>query len=210
MRSLGRYRAYPQRVCHHQCSGLSSAEELGFTQDIDILVSTENSDWDDPEDIKETIVREDDRYFLVPSSKPGATYNKLYCRLPGWTIEDRCVKVDILVAPTGKLKLPDILSSDVEIINNIPVMPIFVLLVLKTQGWRDHRKSPRADLRAKEDDDVFDICALLERAEEENISYDEEAYNYSQQFMDRALSLAKKFISFHGTRHQWRALDFPV
>jgi hypothetical protein len=193
-------------------SGLSSAEELGFTQDIDILVSNEDSDWEqlDPEDIKETIVGEDDRYFLEPSQKPGATYSKLYCRLPGWSIEGRCVKVDILVAPTGKLRLPDVLSSDVEIINDIPVMPIFVLLILKTQGWRDHRKSPRADLRAKEDDDVFDICALLECAEEENVSYDEEVYRHSQQFMDRALSLAKSFIHSHGRRRQWRALDFPV
>jgi hypothetical protein len=196
-------------VCRNQCSGLSSAEELEFTQDIDILVSNE---WEqlDPEDIKETIVREDDRYFLEPSRIPGATYNKLYCRLPGWTVEDRCVKVDILVAPTGRLRLPDILSSDVEIINDIPVMPIFVLLVLKTQGWRDHRKSPRADLRAKEDDDVSDICALLESAEEENVSYDEEAYKHSQQFMDRALGLARSFINLHGMRPQWRALDFPV
>lgn len=75
----------------------------------------------------------DDRYYLEPSRKRGATHQILYCRLPGWKIDPgRRVKVDILVPPT--LGLPDIADTDAVLINNIPVMPIFDLLVMKTQG----------------------------------------------------------------------------
>ena len=94
-------------------------------------------------------------------------------------------------------------------------MPIFDLLVMKTQGWWDHHTSKRADFRAKESADVSDISALLERAEEENVSFINEADEYtypwrSQEFLDHALSLVNQFVRACGRRRQWTALDFPV
>ena len=113
------------------------------TQDIDILVSEDSDDdgWPlDPEEIKETIVDEDDRYYLKRSRQRGETHQILYCRLPGWkTDRRRRVKVDILVPPT--LGLPEISDMHAIFINDIPVMPIFDLLVMKTQGWWDHHTS---------------------------------------------------------------------
>jgi hypothetical protein len=147
----------------------------------------------------------------VKSRIPGATYKILYCRLPGWKADNgRCVKVDILVPPT--LGLPDITESDIYLINDIPVMPIFDLLVMKTQGWWDHRTSPRSDFQAKEDGDVSDIVALLERARVEEVSYVDEAnqYRHSEEFMDHAYTLAKRFVRVYRTRRQWRALQFPL
>jgi hypothetical protein len=151
----------------------------------------------------------DDRYYLEPSRKRGATHQILYCRLPGWKIDPgRRVKVDILVPPT--LGLPDIADTDAVLINNIPVMPIFDLLVMKTQGWWDHRTSHRSDFRAKESDDVSDIFALLERAKKEGVSYEDHEYQHSQEFMDNADTLVKRFVRVYGRHRQWRILDFPV
>jgi hypothetical protein len=118
--------------------------------------------------------------------------------------------VDILVPPT--LGLPKIPNSETVLINNIPVMPIFDLLVMKTQGWRDHRTSHRADFRAKESDDVSDVFALLERAAVEDVSFADVANDCRryEEFMDRALTLATEFVRVYGRRRQWRVLNFPL
>jgi hypothetical protein len=84
----------------------------------------------DPEDIKQSIVDADNRYYLQPSKKPGANYKVLFCRLPGFKREGRRVKVDILIPLTP----PKVLLDDVWLIKNIPVMPLFDLLVMKMQG----------------------------------------------------------------------------
>jgi hypothetical protein len=118
--------------------------------------------------------------------------------------------VDILVPPT--LKLPNILEENIFVINNIPVMPLFDLLVMKTQGWWDHRNSPRDDFREKVDDDVSDVFALLKRARKENISYDDEADEdrHTREFMGHARALASRFVGVYGMPRKWRVLDFPV
>jgi hypothetical protein len=91
-------------------------------------------------------------------------------------------------------------------------MPIFDLLVMKLQGWRDHHDSDRAVHRAKERADVSDIFALLECAKQENVSYIDESneYRHSQEFIGRARTLVNKFVRVYGRPGQWRALEFPV
>lgn len=178
--------------------------------DIDIVL------WDedellDPEEVKQFIVHADDRYFLKPSTQPGATYEKLYCRLPGWRTDRRCVKVDILV-PGGPdtLWLPEINSDDQVWFAGVPVMPLFALLVMKTKGWWDHRISSRSDFRAKEGADLTDIDALLDRAFEEKVSYQDEKYTYTSKFMRLGLTLARKFVRIYGQPGKWRRLEFPL
>lgn len=97
-------------------------------------------------------------------------------------------------------------------INDIPVMPLFDLLVMKVQGWRDHRDSERLDFNAKESEDVSDIFALLKRAKLENVSYADEANErrHSLAFMGLARSLVNKFVPVYGRPQQWRALGFNV
>ena len=154
---------------------------------------------------------EDYRYFLEQSRKPGATHCILFCRLPGYATDNtRRVKVDILVPPT--LNIPESSTSERCYINNIPVMPLFDLLVMKTRGWRDHRISHRADFRAKESADVSDIFALLARAKQENVSFIDEANDgrHSPEFLDFALTLANGFVRVHRRPRPWRALGFPV
>lgn len=90
-------------------------------------------------------------------------------------------------------------------------MPLFDLLVMKTQGWWNHRVSPRKDFRAKEDGDVADVDALLDRAIEEDVSYQEErgVGRHTSEFMDWALLLSRRFVSLHRRREKWRAIEFP-
>ena len=132
------------------------------------------------------------------------------CRLPGWRAYGRCVKVDILTS--GTINLPAILASDIPQIENIPVMPLFDLLVMKTQGWWHHRISSREDFQAKVKADVVDVDALLDRAEEEGVEYEDEraAFRHSYEFMEWALLLARRFVRKHRRRGKWRAIGFPL
>ncbi|KAI9438003.1 hypothetical protein H4582DRAFT_1952045 [Lactarius indigo] len=178
--------------------------------DVDIVVRYDGDATSAPEMIKKAIVNADGRYFLKPSKQRNATYEILFCRLPGWRSHRRCVKVDILVPP--KLNIPKIDSSETPTINRIPVMPLFDLLVMKTQGWWDHRTSPRKDFQAKEEGDVEDVFALLDRAVQEEVSYQDEsgAFRHSYEFMDYALVLARRFVRKNGRRGKWRAIGFPL
>jgi len=132
----------------------------------------------------------------------------LYCRLPGWRTSRRKVKVDILVPPTD-LGIPRILSRDVVYIEGIPVMPLFGLLVMKIQGWSDHRASSRSDFRGKVEEDETDVYALLDQAVMEGISYGEEE-RYTEEFMDRAGTLALEFAVTCGGQDALWDLGFPV
>jgi len=195
-------------VCVFGSAASSLWADIGrVPNDVDIVVSAEDLGLT-AEPIKKLIAEEDDRYFLEPSRQRGATHQILYCRLPGWRTDGRRVKVDILVPPT--LGLPEVRFYDTVSINDIPVMPLFDLLVMKTQGWRDHRISPRPDFRAKQNDDVDDINALLDSADTENLSYDDEIYRHEQEFIDKALVLVRRFVRVHRGREQWRRLGFPV
>jgi len=178
--------------------------------DVDIVVTSDFNESLDAEEIKEFIAEADDRYFLWPSKFRSATYQILFCRLPGWKADRRCVKVDILVPPT--LELPQILSSDIISINYISVMPLFDLLVMKTRGWWDHYNSSRPGSPAKERAEVSDIYALLDCAKGENVSYNDEAYEYRHQdgFMDLARDLSRRFVNVYGGYREWRNLGFPV
>jgi hypothetical protein len=49
----------------------------------------------------------------------------------------RRVKVDILIPLTPRLWIPKVLSEDTWLIKDIPVMPLFDLLVMKMQGWME-------------------------------------------------------------------------
>jgi hypothetical protein len=118
------------------------------------------------------------------------------------------VKVDILVPPT--LGLPEVCSDDIITINDIPVMPLFDLLVMKLQGWNDHRNSSRADFRAKVSADVEDVYALLETAEEEDLSYDDEIVRHEPEFTHKAATLAGNFVLVNRGQRRWRHRGFPV
>ena len=152
----------------------------------------------------------DSRYYLIPSKKPGANYKVLFCRLPGFKRERRRVKVDVLIPLKPRLWIPRVPSDDTRLIKNIPVMPLFDLLDMKVQGWRDHRTSRRSDFRAKVGADVTDNRALLVRARSQRISYRKEYRHHTRGFMARARKLALAFVEACGGRTKFEELCFPM
>ena len=180
---------------------------LTSMQDIDIVV---HNPYSDAERIKETIANADRPYFLKLSKRRKETYKILMCRLPGWHAYHSYVKVDIFTS--GTINLPTIFASDTPRINNIPVMPLFDLLVMKRWGWWHHRILLREDFLTKVKTDVFNVDALLDRAEEEGVEYDDEraACRHTCEFMEWALVLARRFVRRYRRRGKWKAIGFPL
>ncbi|KAI0321528.1 hypothetical protein OF83DRAFT_1051136 [Amylostereum chailletii] len=172
--------------------------------DVDIVVMTNRYD---PEYIKQSLVDADDRFFTTASVDRTATYRKLYFRLPGFASSGRRIKVDILVPPT--LEIPWVSPAEIIPIDGIPVMPLFPLLVLKLQGWWDHRRSNRADFRAKESSDIEDIRGLVAEAKVERLWLSDET-EWGDDFMDMGEMLVGKFMRIEGFKRAFRNLGFNV
>jgi hypothetical protein len=66
------------------------AERDSLAKDIDILVTHDESEQLNPEDIKRCIVDADSRYYLRPSNNPSADYKVLFCHLPTREEEASC------------------------------------------------------------------------------------------------------------------------
>jgi len=131
--------------------------------DIDIVVLNGGLT---TEDIKKRLVSANPLFFLVPSTNPRNTYKVLWYNLRAASSHHRpthACKVDILVP--GVMDIPTIPKEYIvhSPINGVsfPVMPFITVLLLKLQGWSDHRVSRRIDLRDKQFIDVRDIYELL-------------------------------------------------
>ncbi|KAG6874740.1 hypothetical protein C0992_006760 [Termitomyces sp. T32_za158] len=105
---------------------------MELNQDVDIVVLSELPV--DLEDIKQRIITSDSRFFLRMNR--SNTYKDLWFRVSS----DKECKVDILIP--GRLCIPNIPISKISYIKpfqDIPVVPLMVLLLLKLSGWTDHR-----------------------------------------------------------------------
>jgi len=99
-------------------------------------------------------------FYLRPSGKPGETYKILYYRLqPNFLYSRRSCKVDILIP--GIMNIPLLPSERIVWKETLPVLPLLVLLLLKLQGWSDHRASTRSDMQQKQYVDIRDINQLV-------------------------------------------------
>ncbi|KAI0733340.1 hypothetical protein C8Q72DRAFT_748935, partial [Fomitopsis betulina] len=125
--------------------------------DVDLVVLAD----EDTEDLKHLLTEADDQFFLVPSRRRSANYEVLWYELPSNRRgRGRQCKVDILV-PGDALLIPDIPSRYIKHKDGLPVVPALPLLLMKLQGWTDHRYSNRRDFQEKELADVEDIEELL-------------------------------------------------
>ena len=128
-------------------------------QDVDIVVFGQKHD---AEEIKAYLEDASDRFTLEDARNPKDTYKVLYFNL-SYPQRKRC-KVDILVSGRkSPLHIPRIPETHVAYLNHcdIPVMPFLVLLILKVQGWKDHKKSDKPWHRKKISQDNHDIWELL-------------------------------------------------
>ncbi|KAH9903130.1 hypothetical protein C8Q73DRAFT_673123 [Cubamyces lactineus] len=177
--------------------------------DVDIVVlSTVYSQ----EDLKQMLVRQNRQFFLLRSRNPRATYRVLWSRIPGTS--KRC-KVDILIP--GILNVPTVPYRHIVMKRRanrtLPVMPPIPQLLLKLQGWTDHRASPRKDMREKCLLDVHDIDSLLEELQQMNLRIDSEDVKWVPKSMfTAATETLKKYVvaASPTTIYDWRALGFTV
>lgn len=166
----------------------------------------------DTEEIKDLLVDLDSKFFLVPSSNPRNTYRVLWYTLSA-ARRPRTCKVDILVPGPGALNIPDIPVQRIVYthVPNIPVMPLLAMLLLKLQGWTDHRDSTRRDMREKQYVDVEDIDQMLEIAVESyGVRLREERWLPSW-FIRRGRNRVKEYVEeFPESAEYWNQIGFRV
>ncbi|KAI0760885.1 hypothetical protein BD413DRAFT_593939 [Trametes elegans] len=158
------------------------------------------------------LVSADRKFYLVRSRNPRATYRVLWYRLPGWN--KRC-KVDILIP--GILNVPNVPPAHIRMVTrgsyHLPVMPPIPQLLLKLQGWTDHRASTRLDMRMKQYLDVRDIDALLEIMCGKGLRIDDtDAAWVPQTMIAAALDTVRTYvvIASPASMYNWRKLGFDI
>ena len=162
---------------------------------------------EDTEHFKQLLAASDDPFFLAPSRRRNAGYKVLWYRLPSPAGRPlRKCKVDILVP--GVMNIPTIPQRQIKRKNGLPVMPLLPLLMMKLQGWIDHRTSPRADFRVKQHVDVEDIEELLEIACRTGTRIGSHSlYWLPSDFIYTARTRVYKFtLKFPYTEDQWEFL----
>ncbi|KAF9063323.1 hypothetical protein BDP27DRAFT_1335332 [Rhodocollybia butyracea] len=175
-------------------------------KDVDLIVI--NNGNHDTEDLKEILVNADPRFYLVESQNPAATYQVLWFRIGS----GRGCKVDILT--TGRstdLNIPRVPAGCVEYIhpfNDLPVMPLIALLLLKLQGWTDHRHSQKNHERAKVRQDVADIRAMLKIAIDAEVHIDDQDSKWLPRwFRNQMGDRVEEYIGkFPGSQTQWESV----
>lgn len=91
-------------------------------------------------------------------------------------------------------------------------MPLIAVLLLKLQGWTDHRDSEREDFQEKQYTDVNDIKEMLWLLRHEHTTKtlaSEGWMPYS--FVDMAKGRVDEFVeAFPKTKNYWRDIGFDV
>ncbi|CDO77362.1 hypothetical protein BN946_scf184787.g11 [Trametes cinnabarina] len=175
--------------------------------DVDLVVlSTVYSQ----EALKEMLVRADKQFQLVRSRNPRATYRVLWYQIPG--TYQRC-KMDVLIP--GILNIPAVQYRYIVSRKpyHLPLMPLIPQLLLKLQGWADHRVSSRSDMRAKQYLDVRDVDALLEIAYSKKIRIDDEDEKWvPAEMVQAATSTLRRYVvvASPNSLYRWKALGFAL
>lgn len=156
------------------------------------------------------------RFYLVDSKTPGATWKVLWYHDRGIKGKLEKTKVDIL--KPGVLHLPMIFSEAIVDMQGLPVVPMSILLPHKLQGWKDNMNSPITRLRSKQDDDAGDICSLLRiiiegmsTQEQENSTYWRRfsLERFDEEFRTETERRVRMFCSkFPEQRETWKKLGW--
>ncbi|KAJ3992848.1 hypothetical protein F5050DRAFT_1786210 [Lentinula boryana] len=185
-----------------QIHGMSTRDP----KDADLVVL--NNRGHDTEGLKQILVDEDERFYLVASRNPDATYQVLYFKLG----PRRSCKVDILTTGNStSLDIPRVPDTRIQYIhpyNDLPVMPLLALLLLKLQGWIDHRHSQKANEQAKVRQDVADVQEMLKIAVEEEVHInDHESQWMHRWFVERMMNKVDEYTNqFLGSLSDWESL----
>lgn len=156
------------------------------------------------EELKQLLVRHPGSDFYVrPSRRISATYLIVYYNLG----EERFCKVDILIP--GVLNIPHIPSTRIVHIDGLPVLPFMALLLLKLQGWSDHRASGRSDMWEKQYVDVRDINQMLGIAATRGEDVNDETW-LPKDFLEVARARVVRFVEYFRQPARWERIGFEV
>lgn len=173
----------------------------GFGQDVDIIVMTESYT---QEELKRLLIRDPDSAFYIrPSRKIGATYAIVYYTLG----EERFCKLDVLIP--GVLSIPNVPPERIVHIDGLPVLPFMTLLLMKLQGWSDHRASGRSDMWEKQYVDVRDINQMLGIAATRGEDVNKETW-LPKDFLDVARARVVRFVEHFRQSTRWERIGFEV
>jgi hypothetical protein len=170
----------------------------------------------DTEELKRTLAMNDNNFFLIPSSNPRNNYEVLWYTLhTDRNGEHRACKVDILCP--GIMDIPFISTEHVvrlqpptkRDMQELPVMPLEPLILLKLQGWSDHRKSPRKDFQEKQHTDVDDIEELMDICVEAGIK-PHDAHWLDYDFRMKAYDRVNDFVEVFPEVWGWAELGYEV
>ncbi|TCD70778.1 hypothetical protein EIP91_001809 [Steccherinum ochraceum] len=169
--------------------------------DVDLIVMTSSYT---TETLKNTLVAGGGGDFYTrPSKMIGATYRLLFCRIPTSSLfAHKSCKVDILIP--GIMNLPMLPTSSFVRIDNLPVLPFSALLLMKVQGWSDHRKSERSDYRLKQHQDAKDVNELLAIGKERGERLTPETL--PSDFWLAGMKLIVEYVNVKGGRMSWEEL----
>lgn len=158
------------------------------------------------EAIKRLITASDSTFYLVSSTNPRNSYKILWHRYPSISRAGLAIKIDILVPPT--LNIPFVEPHLITTRDSLPTMPLLPLLLLKLQGWDDHRLSAYENQRIKKYGYAEDVEELLAIALREGVGKYDDPWLPSI-FTMLGESRISSFVRENpGTRGSWRQIGF--
>jgi len=195
--------------------------------DLDIFVLS--SVWSQ-EQLKQRLVELNPRFYLVNARNPMATYKVLWYRVsmaqPSSSLANLSsyrtfsytsrsevkIKVDILLP--GAMGIPLFPTEKIIWNAGLPTAPFILVLLLKLQGWFQHRHSTEFRFREKQFTDHQDLQALLGIACSKSVRIlpqaRSEAY-LSQDFLVNSLARVAEHIQIHPScKNDWARLGFGV
>ena len=156
------------------------------------------------EELKRRIASANPKFYLIQSKDPFATYKILWYRVG----HRRSCKVDIL--QPGIMNIPLISTDKIEYINNLPVMPFSLNLLMKLQGWEDHKNSPKFHHNQKQFMDINDLNRMLPIAVARGAKPRMETW-IPEDFIRIAEIRVKEYVRLYdNSRKHWEHLGFET
>jgi len=193
--------------------------------DLDVFVLS--TTWSQ-EPLKRRVVALNPRFYLVDARNPLATYKVLWYRVSQGTSSSRLassslyrthsswsdvqIKVDILLP--GTMDIPLFPADKITWNAGLPAAPLILVLLLKLQGWSQHRASMESRFREKQYMDHNDIKMLLSVAHGKGVRIlpqaTSEAYIPQEFLVNSVARVAEHGRMYPGCKNDWARLGFGI
>lgn len=176
--------------------------------DIDIVI-LKTSKKDIAEIQRDLELNWPERFFLVPSVKPGATFKKLHYRVP---LTSLSIKVDLLMSDAPELEIsPHLHWNHFEVIDGLRVAPIYFLLYHKLLGWEkrisSEEKYHHIKIKLRDIPHIEGLCKLARQRGQLPLSKSHMGRLYLNNLRYRAADFTHHY---QGTNRLFRQIGFPL